>query len=134
MPIFTSIGLALGATIAASAGAGLGAFAVGVAAVSITAGLVAASVYSSQAQATATKKSIDAMNANQNASDQSIISGLAGVSDAQREATAAAEAGRVTGQEAEDTVAQRLSRVGRYFTSSLGDTSALSTASQKVFS
>ena len=44
MPVFTSIGLALGATVAASAGAGIGAFGVGVAVASLAAAGIATSV------------------------------------------------------------------------------------------
>ena len=44
------------------------------------------------------------------------------------------ETGAVTGQAAQDAVALRLARTGKVFTSPLGDTSDLSTASQKIFS
>ena len=44
MPVFTSIGLALGATVAASAGAGIGAFGVGVAVASLAAAGIATSI------------------------------------------------------------------------------------------
>ena len=66
MPIFTSIGLALGATVAASAGAGLGAFAVGVAATGLAGAAIGTSM-SSKAKATTQAKNAanDANVANQ---------------------------------------------------------------------
>lgn len=45
--LFTAIGTMLGATVAASAGAGIGAFGVGVAATALGAGLAGSSIYSS---------------------------------------------------------------------------------------
>ena len=58
MPLFTSIGLALGATVAASAGAGIGAFGVGVIAAAITgAGVAASSAASAHSANIAGKKS-----------------------------------------------------------------------------
>lgn len=59
MPVFTSIGVALGATVAASAGAGIGAFGVGVLATAAAAGGIAASGIGSRGQQVA------ARNANQ---------------------------------------------------------------------
>lgn len=70
MPVFTSIGLALGATIAASAGAGMGAFGVGVAVASLAAAGIATAVgtsmYSAETEASQQKKLIGAQEEQQN--------------------------------------------------------------------
>ena len=117
MPIFAGIGAAiLGSAGAAAAGATATAV-VGAVAIGATAAAVGTSIYSSQAQATAAKKQAGAFSAMLAGQAQNIT-----------------DVGRITGQEAQDTVSKRLARVGKYFTSPLGDTSTLSTASQKVFS
>ena len=115
MPIFAAVGTAiLGASGAAAAGATATAV-VGGLAIAGTAAAVGTSIYGANAQAAAAKKQANAMAA-------SLSSYQAG------------DVGRITGQEAQDTVSKRLARAGKYFTSPLGDTSSLSTASQKVFS
>ena len=121
MPIFAGIGFALGVGTAATATAAAtgvaAAMLTGALVVGATAAAVGTSIYSSQAQATAAKKQAGAFSAMLAGQAQNIT-----------------DVGRITGQEAQDTVSKRLARVGKYFTSPLGDTSTLSTASQKVFS
>ena len=51
MPVFTAIGVALGATVAASAGAGIGAFGVGLAATALGAAAIGTSMNQSARQA-----------------------------------------------------------------------------------
>lgn len=98
---------AVGAAIlGAGASAGTAA-AVGALAIGATAAGIGSSIYGSISQADAAKKAAS---------------------------TAGADAGRIQGEEAQNIVAKRLARTGLVFTSPLGDTSNLSTASQKVFS
>lgn len=104
MPVFAAIGVALGFSGTAAAVAG------GIA-VAGTAAAIGTSIYSSQEQAQDAR--VDA----QRMQDQYTTN-----------------LGRLSSQEAQDTASKRLARVGRYFTSPLGDTSNISTASQKVFS
>lgn len=47
---------------------------------------------------------------------------------------AAADIGNLTDEEAQTAAQKRLARIGRYFTSVLGDLSGASTGKQKVFS
>lgn len=115
MPIFAAVGAAiLGSAGAAAAGATVTAV-VGGLAVAGTAAAIGTSIYSATQQAEAAEEQANLM--------QQQIS-----------ATNAANVGRLTAEEAQDTVSKRLARAGKYFTSPLGDTSALSTATQKVFS
>lgn len=98
---------AIGVALGASAAT---ATAVGVTAVGLAAAGIGASVYSSVSQNQQAKKAAKAMS------------------------QSSTETGAVTGQAAKDAVALRLARAGKVFTSPLGDTSDLSTASQKIFS
>ena len=115
MPVFAAVGaLILGSAGAAAAGAAVTAVVGGVA-IAGTVAAIGSSVYNSIAQADAAEQQAKAMNASLNAQN-------------------AANVGRLSEQEAQDTVSKRMARAGKYFTSALGDTSDVSTASQKVFS
>jgi hypothetical protein len=122
MPILPVIGaLILGSAGAAAAGATATAV-VGGLAIAGTAAAIGTYAYSESEKATDAKKADRLLRSN--------------IDDQRRAADAAngSAVGNVTGQEAQDTVAKRMARAGSYFTSPLGDTSNVSSASQKVFS
>jgi len=117
MPIFAGIGFALGVGTAATAtAAATGVAAATLVGATVVAGAAAAigtSIYKTSAETTAMKKSMAAMSGSN---------------------LALTDVGRLVQDEAQDTAAIRLARAGKYFTSPLGDQSALSVGAQKVFS
>lgn len=115
MPVFTSIGVALGVTAASVAAGGMTAFAAGAVAVGAAAAAIGTPMYSSAKAATAQGKAMASM--------------LAANTPAQ-----IADVGRIAPEEAQETTSKRLARVGRFFTSPLGDVTGASTGSQRIFS